>query len=45
MGSTPTFDEELLGWLGDEPAVLRAADAALVREIAEEFAMGFDGSP
>ncbi len=42
MGSTPTFDEELLGWLGDESAALRAADAALVREIASEFAMGFD---
>ena len=42
MESTPTFDEELLGWLGDESAALRAADAALVREIAAEFAMGFD---
>jgi uncharacterized protein (TIGR00730 family) len=42
MQSTPTFDEELLGWLGDESAPVRAADAALVREIAAEFAMGFD---
>ena len=42
MESTPTFDEELLGWLGDESAALRAADAALVREIAAEFAKGFD---
>ena len=42
MESTPTFDEQLLGWLGDESAALRAADAALVREIAAEFAMGFD---
>ena len=42
MESTPTFDEELLGWLGDESAAVRAADAALVREIAAEFAMGFD---
>jgi uncharacterized protein (TIGR00730 family) len=42
MESTPTFDEELLGWLGGESAALRAADAALVREIAAEFAMGFD---
>ena len=42
MGSTPTFDEDLLGWLGDERAAVRAADAALVREIAAEFAMGFD---
>ncbi|MFZ0975095.1 MAG: TIGR00730 family Rossman fold protein [Solirubrobacteraceae bacterium] len=42
MESTPTFDEELLGWLGDESAAVLAADAALVREIAAEFAMGFD---
>ena len=42
MGSTPTFDQDLLGWLGDERAALRAAYAALVREIAAEFAMGFD---
>ncbi len=42
MESTPTFDEELLGWLGGESAALRAADTALVREIAAEFAMGFD---
>jgi uncharacterized protein (TIGR00730 family) len=38
----PTLDEELLLWLGDEPAAVRAADAARVREIAAEFARGFD---
>jgi uncharacterized protein (TIGR00730 family) len=37
-----TFDEELLLWLGDEPAGIRAADAGRIREIAAEFAMGFD---
>ncbi|MDE3070227.1 MAG: TIGR00730 family Rossman fold protein [Acidobacteriota bacterium] len=37
----PTFDEELLTWLGDEPAGVRAADADRVRDIAAEFAMGF----
>jgi uncharacterized protein (TIGR00730 family) len=37
-----TFDEELLTWLGDEPADLRAADAARVHDIAGEFALGFD---
>jgi uncharacterized protein (TIGR00730 family) len=37
-----TFDEELLLWLGNEPASVRAADAGRVREIAAEFAMGFD---
>jgi uncharacterized protein (TIGR00730 family) len=42
MGSSPTFDEELLQWLGDESPRDRAADASLVREIAAEFAMGFD---
>lgn len=40
MGSQPTF--ELLLWLGDESAAGRAADADLIREIAPEFAMGFD---
>jgi uncharacterized protein (TIGR00730 family) len=39
---TPTFDEELLMWLGDEPPAVRAADAERVREIASEFARGFD---
>jgi uncharacterized protein (TIGR00730 family) len=38
----PTFDEELLLWLGDEPASVRAADADRVRDIAGEFALGFD---
>jgi uncharacterized protein (TIGR00730 family) len=37
-----TFDEELLLWLGNEPAGVRAADAGRIREIAAEFAMGFD---
>jgi uncharacterized protein (TIGR00730 family) len=37
----PTFDEELLLWLGDQRPELRAADAALIREIAGEFARGF----
>lgn len=38
----PTFDEELLLWLGDEPAEVRDADSERVREIANEFAYGFD---
>jgi uncharacterized protein (TIGR00730 family) len=38
----PTFDEELLLWLGDEPPGVRAADAERIREIAAEFALGFD---
>jgi uncharacterized protein (TIGR00730 family) len=37
----PTLDEELLLWLGDEPAAVRAADDERVREIAAEFAHGF----
>jgi uncharacterized protein (TIGR00730 family) len=37
-----TFDEELLLWLGDEPPATQEADAARVREIAAEFARGFD---
>jgi uncharacterized protein (TIGR00730 family) len=37
-----TFDEELLVWLGDEPAEVRLADAERIRLIAEELAMGFD---
>ncbi len=37
-----TFDEELLSWLGDEPDDVRAADAVRIREIAAEFAVGFD---
>jgi len=39
---SPTFDEELLGWLGDESAADRAADAERIRAVAAEFAMGFD---
>jgi uncharacterized protein (TIGR00730 family) len=38
----PTFDEELLSWLGDEPAEVRLADAQRVHEIAAELALGFD---
>jgi uncharacterized protein (TIGR00730 family) len=38
----PTFDEELLLWLGNEPADVRAADAERIRDIAAEFARGFD---
>lgn len=38
----PTFDEELLSWLGDEPADTRAADADRIKEIAAELALGFD---
>ena len=41
LGGT-TLDEELLLWLGDEPAEVRGADAERVREIASEFARGFD---
>jgi uncharacterized protein (TIGR00730 family) len=41
-GATPTFDEELLQWLGDEPPGQRAADAERVRAIAAELARGFD---
>jgi uncharacterized protein (TIGR00730 family) len=36
-----TFDEELLLWLGDEAASVRAADAERIRDIAREFAIGF----
>ena len=36
-----TFDEELLLWLGDEPASEREAETRRIREIAGEFAMGF----
>ena len=38
----PTFDEELLLWLGNEPPGVRAADAERVRDLAAEFARGFD---
>lgn len=37
-----TFDEELLAWLGDEPASVRDADAERIRQIASELAHGFD---
>ena len=42
MGPPPTFDQELLLWLGDEPPSVRAADATRIRDIAAEFALGFD---
>lgn len=38
----PTFDEELLLWLGDEPPGVRTADAERPRDIGAEFARGFD---
>ena len=38
----PTFDEELLSWLGSEPAEVRLGDAQRVHEIASELALGFD---
>jgi uncharacterized protein (TIGR00730 family) len=38
----PTLDEELLLWLGNEPARVRSADGRRVRDIAEEFASGFN---
>src|SRR5690349_12728973 len=38
----PTFDQELLAWLGDEPPSVRAADAERIHAIAAEFARGFD---
>ncbi|HEY5188786.1 MAG TPA: TIGR00730 family Rossman fold protein [Solirubrobacteraceae bacterium] len=41
-GHPQTFDEELLLWLGDEPPGARAADAERLRDIAAEFARGFD---
>jgi uncharacterized protein (TIGR00730 family) len=41
-GPPPAFDQELLLWLGDEAPSLRAKDAERVREIAAEFAMGFE---
>jgi uncharacterized protein (TIGR00730 family) len=41
-GSDLTLDEELLLWLGEEPEDVRAADSERVRDIAAEFARGFD---
>jgi len=40
--SATSFDRELLGWLGHEYGPDQAHDAALIRAIAAEFAMGFD---
>ncbi|HSZ14824.1 MAG TPA: TIGR00730 family Rossman fold protein [Solirubrobacteraceae bacterium] len=37
-----TFDAELLLWLEDEPPEVRAADSERVRDLASEFARGFD---
>ncbi len=39
---TGTFDQALLEWLGNEPPEKRLHDAALLHEIANEFAVGFD---
>jgi hypothetical protein len=41
-GGGDTFDAELLGLLGDEPASVRRRDEQRIRAIAAEFAMGFD---
>ena len=38
----PTVDQEMLLWLGNEPLAVRAADADRIRDIATEFALGFD---
>jgi uncharacterized protein (TIGR00730 family) len=37
-----TFDQELLSWLGNEAPDTREHDAELVRQIAQQLAMGFD---
>ncbi len=37
----PTFDQQLLSWLGNESPEQQKHDAALVKAIASEFAMGF----
>jgi len=42
MKQRPTFDAKLLSWLGDEPPGERAVDAERIRQIAAEFALGFD---
>ncbi len=42
LDGAPTFDRELLRWLGDELPQARAADADRVRAIAAELAAGFD---
>ncbi len=36
-----TFDQDLLSWIGDRRAAVREHDSALVRQISDEFAMGF----
>jgi uncharacterized protein (TIGR00730 family) len=41
-GEPQTLDAELLLWLGDQPPEVRAADSERVRDIASEFARGFD---
>jgi hypothetical protein len=41
-GHRQTLDEELLLWLGGEPPEVRLADTERIRDIAGEFAMGFD---
>ncbi len=42
VATPPTFDQELLCWLSDDPSEVREHDARLVRAIAAEFAMGFE---
>ena len=41
-GRAPTFDEELLLWLGNETPDERIDDVGRIHEIATEFATGFD---
>lgn len=38
----PTFDQELLSWLGNVAPQKQVRDAELLRRVAQEFAMGFD---
>lgn len=38
----PTVDQELLLWLGDEPVSVRLGDAERLRDIATQFALGFE---
>jgi hypothetical protein len=42
QGPGPTFDQELLSWLGNQAPHTQVHDAELLRRIAQEFAMGFD---
>jgi uncharacterized protein (TIGR00730 family) len=37
----PTLDEDLLLWIGDKPLSVTTADAERIREIATQFALGF----